>query len=105
MRIRRGDTVVARSGRNATAGKVGKVLTVMPTSRLAVVEGFNLVKKAMRKTQDNPNGGISEKEQPLPMSRLALFCPNCKKGVRTGWKTEGERKVRKCRQCSHPFDT
>ena len=105
MRIRRGDTVVARSGRSAGAGKIGKVLTVLPESELAIVEGFNLVKKAMRKTEQNPQGGISEKELPLPLSRLALFCPNCKKGVRTGWKTEGERKIRKCRKCAHPFDT
>ncbi|MEI6971521.1 MAG: 50S ribosomal protein L24 [bacterium] len=104
MRIRRGDTVVARSGRNAAAGKTGKVLTVMPEKRMAVVEGFNLVKKALRKTQDNPAGGISDKELPLPLSRLALFCPNCKKGVRIGLKSEGERKVRKCKQCGHPFD-
>lgn len=104
MRIRRGDTVVARSGRNAVAGKTGKVLTVLPERGLAIVEGFNLVKKAIRKSQDNPRGGISEKEQPMPLSKLSLFCPNCKKGVRTGWKAEGERKIRKCRKCAHPFD-
>ena len=104
MRIRRGDMVVAQSGRNAEGGKQGKVLTVLPGKGMAIVEGFNLVKKAMRKTQDNPQGGISDKELPMPLSRLSLFCPNCKKGVRTGWKTEGERKIRKCRKCEHPFD-
>lgn len=105
MRIRRGDMVVARSGRNAVAGKTGKVLSVQAESGTAIVEGFNLVKKAVRKGPDNPQGGISEKELAMPLSRLALFCPNCKKGVRTGWKTEGERKIRKCKKCAHPFDT
>ncbi|MEI6217435.1 MAG: 50S ribosomal protein L24 [bacterium] len=104
MRIRRGDTVVALCGKNAVAGKTGKVLKIMPEKGRALVEGFNLVKKAMRKTQDNPQGGISEKEMSMPLSKLSLFCPNCKKGVRTGWKTEGDRKIRKCRKCSHPFD-
>jgi len=104
MRIRRGDTVVALGGKNAVAGKTGKVLKILPEKGRAIVEGFNLVKKAMRKTQDNPQGGISEKEMSMPLSKLSLLCPNCKKGVRTGWKIEGNRKVRKCRKCAHPFD-
>lgn len=104
MRIRRGDTVVARSGRNAVPGKLGKVLTVQSDHGVAIVEGFNLVKKSVRKGADNPQGGIIDKEMPMPLSRLALFCPNCKRGVRTGWKIEGDLKIRKCKKCAHPFD-
>ena len=102
MRIKRNDTAVALSGRDA--GKSGKVLKVLRDKGVAIVEGINLVKKAMRRTQDRPQGGIGEKEMPMPLSRLALFCPTCKKGVRTGCKKEGERKIRKCRKCGHPFD-
>ena len=105
MRIRRNDMVVALGGKNAVPGKTGKVLEVMPKRGRAIVEGFSLAKKAMRKTQDRPQGGIVEKELSIPLSKLSLFCPNCKKGVKTGWKTEGDRKIRKCRRCGHPFDS
>jgi len=105
MRIRRNDMVVAVGGKNAVPGKTGKVMEVLPKRNMAIVEGFSLVKKALRKTQDRPQGGIGEKESQIPVCKLLLFCPNCKKGVRTGWKQEGERKIRKCRKCSHPFDS
>ena len=106
MRIKRNDIVVVTSGKDATPpGKTGKVMQVVPKKGMVIVEGFGLVKKALRKTQDRPQGGIGEQESPIPICRLLLFCPNCKKGVRTAWKTEGERKIRKCRKCSHPFDS
>ena len=43
-----------------------------PGKGRALVEGFHFVKKALRKTQDNPNGGIVEKEAPLAVSKLAV---------------------------------
>ena len=69
--LKRDDVVFVRSGEHK--GKTGKVLRVDPQARLAVVEGVNHVKRHMRKTQDNPQGGIVEKEAPLPVSKLARF--------------------------------
>ena len=69
--FKRGDTVIVLSGENK--GKTGKVLQVMPSSGRALVEGLNLVKKHMRKTQENPKGGIVEKEAPLAVCKLRLF--------------------------------
>jgi large subunit ribosomal protein L24 len=69
-RMKRGDIVQAIAG--ADAGKSGKVLQVMPQQGRAVVEGLNMVKKHMRKTQDNPNGGIVEKEAPITLSNLKV---------------------------------
>lgn len=102
MRIRKNDVVVPISGR--FAGKTGKVLQVMPARGLAIVEGLRLVKKAIRKSQDNPQGGISEKEAPLPMSKLLHYCPEDKKGVRVRLVREGGKRVRKCRVCGHAFE-
>ena len=48
----------------------GKVLRVIPLRRMAVVEGLNLVKRHVRKTQENPQGGIVEKEAPFPVAKL-----------------------------------
>ena len=66
--VRRDDLVLVISGDER--GKTGKVLRVLPARRMAVVEGLNLVKRHVRKTQDNPQGGIVEKESPLPVSKL-----------------------------------
>lgn len=104
MHIRRGDTVVALSGRNAAAGKTGKVMQAMPARGMVIVEGFNLVKKAQRPTQDNPKGGIGQKELPMPAGKLQLYCPACKKGVRVARIAEAGKRIRKCRKCGHAFD-
>ncbi len=69
--LKRDDIVYVRSGEHK--GKTGKVLRVNLETRTAVVEGINQVKRHMRKSQDNPNGGIVEKEAPMPVSKLARF--------------------------------
>ncbi|MGQ9660991.1 MAG: 50S ribosomal protein L24 [Kiritimatiellia bacterium] len=102
-RIKKNDVVVAIAG--TSAGKTGKVLRVLPAERRAVIEGLKLVKKTLRKTQDTPQGGIIEKESPIALSNLMLYCPDCKRGVRVGRVRDGERWVRKCRRCGHAFDT
>lgn len=101
-RVKKNDIVSVRTG--ADVGKTGKVLQVLPQRDRAVVEGVNLVKKHMRKSQDNPQGAITEKESPVRLSRLLLFCPQCKRGVRIRRDREAEKGVRKCRRCGHAFD-
>jgi len=64
--IKKGDMVQAITGDNK--GKTGKVLQVL--GERALVEGLNFVKKHMRKTQDNPQGGVIEKEASINLSNL-----------------------------------
>ncbi len=59
-------------GEDAASKKTGKILQVFPESQRAIVEGFNFVKKHLRKSQDNPKGGIVEKEAPVHISNLKL---------------------------------
>jgi large subunit ribosomal protein L24 len=92
---------VAISG--AGAGKTGKVLKVMPAGGLAIVAGLKVVKKTQKKSQTNPKGGFVNKDLPVSLSKLMLYCPNCKKGVRTARVREGGVSVRKCRICRHAF--
>ena len=70
LHVRRGDLVKILSGDDK--GKQGKVLEVLTGRGRAVVEGVNYVKRHMRKTQDNPKGGIVEKEAPVAVSKLAV---------------------------------
>lgn len=69
--VRRDDVVFVRSGE--FKGRTGKVLRVNAETGVALVEGVNHVKRHMRKTQDNPQGGVLEKEAPLHVSKLVRF--------------------------------
>ena len=100
QRIRKNDMVIAVSG--IDAGKSGKVLQI--AGERALVEGLNLRKKALRKTEDNPQGGIVDKECSIAISNLMPYCPECKKGVRVVRGREDGKSVRKCRVCGHGFE-
>jgi len=65
-RIKKGDMVLVIAGDDK--GKTGKILQVLGDR--ALVEGLNFVKKHMRKSQDNPQGGVIEKEAPINLSNL-----------------------------------
>lgn len=78
-RIRKGDTVVVRSG--ASAGKTGVVKSVDPVKGVAVVEGVNVHKKAVRRSENSP-GGIIDKEMPIRLCKLMPRDPETGRGVR-----------------------
>lgn len=66
--VKTGDTVVVIRG--SQAGKRGKVLQVLPKKERAIVEGVNLLKRHQKKSQENPNGAIVEREGSLHISNL-----------------------------------
>ncbi len=92
-RLRKGDDVVVRTGRDK--GKRGTVLRVLDEQTL-LVEGINLVKRHMRPNpQRGMSGGIVEKEVPIQASNVALFNPTSGKGDRVGVRRlEDGKKVR-----------
>ena len=74
MRIIKGDTVKVISG--ADSGKTGRVIKTYPKINRVIVEGVNIVKKHARPTQDNPQGGIIEKESTIHISNIKLVVGN-----------------------------
>ena len=80
LRIKKGDKVQIRSGKDK--GKTGKVLFVYPKRSRALVEGINMVKKHMRKSQQNPQGGIVSQESTIHLSKLSLLDPVSNKPTR-----------------------
>jgi large subunit ribosomal protein L24 len=70
LHVKKGDVVVVLSGEEK--GKVGKVLQALPEKRRVLVEGVNVIHKAIRKSQDNPKGGIITKESPIAASKVML---------------------------------
>ncbi|MBI4201036.1 MAG: 50S ribosomal protein L24 [Chloroflexi bacterium] len=98
MRIRRNDTVLVISGRDA--GKRAKVQQVFPRDGLVLVEGVNVVKRHQKPTATLRQGGIIQKEAPVPLAKVMLVCPRCNKPARVGHRfLEDGRKVRVCREC------
>jgi large subunit ribosomal protein L24 len=89
-KIRKGDQVVVLSGRDK--GRKGAVLQVLADGRV-VIESVNRVKKHQKPNpQANRQGGIVEKEMPLPISKVAIWNPSAKKGDRVGIKTLADGK-------------
>lgn len=70
LHVRTGDKVQVLTGKDR--GKEGRVLAVNRKHYRALVEGVNLIKKAARPTEDNPEGGISEVEATLHVSNLKV---------------------------------
>ena len=102
MNIKTGDTVKVIAGKDR--GKTGKVLRSVPEKSRVVVEKVNMVKKAMRPTQANPQGGISTVGAPIHVSNVMLVCPSCGLPTRIGFKVDEDGKVRVCKKCGKVTD-
>ena len=70
-RIKKGDSVKVISGNYK--GQSGRVLKIILENNRALVEGINKVKKHTRPSQENPQGGIVEKEMSIHLSNLMLL--------------------------------
>lgn len=102
MKIKRNDMVQVISGEDR--GKTGRVLQVLPETDRVLVEGVNLVKKAQRRSEEHPQGGFSEREATMHVSKVLLLHPELKKGVRVRIDRSSGKPVRVCRQTGHNFD-
>ena len=99
--VKKGDTVVVRSGKDR--GARGKVLLTSPKDNRVLVEGVNRVKKHTKVTTTQrgaQTGGIVTQEAPVHVSNVQVVCPNCSKPTRVGYrKNDDGRSVRTCRKC------
>ena len=102
MNIRRDDKVVVLSGKDK--GKEGKVLSADPKNAKVVVQGVNVASKHYKPRKQGEEGGIIKVSTPIYVSKLALYCPDCKKGVRVKKSLNGDKKIRVCAKCGHAFD-
>ena len=69
--VKKGDQVEVISGN--FKGSSGKILEVLPKKHRVLVEGVRLIKKHLRKSQDNPSGKIAEREGPIHISNVRLI--------------------------------
>jgi large subunit ribosomal protein L24 len=68
--VKKGDHVEVISGN--FRGSSGKVLQVISRKNRVLIEGVRMIKKHLRKSQDNPSGKIAEREGPIHISNVKL---------------------------------
>lgn len=97
MKLKKGDTVIVRIGKDK--GKKGKVQSVFPKEGTLIVEGINVFKRHMKKKDDKHPSGIIDVTKPITFSKLTLLCPKCNKATRIGYLVVKGEKLRICRKC------
>jgi large subunit ribosomal protein L24 len=71
LHVRKGDSVEVISGN--FKGSSGKVLEVLARKQRVLVEGVRMIKKHLRKSHDNPQGKIAEREGPIHISNVRVL--------------------------------
>jgi large subunit ribosomal protein L24 len=97
MKIKKGDRVRVLTGKDR--GKEGVVMFALPRECKVIVEGVNVAKKHQKRTRATMQGGIIDKDMPIPVSNVAIISPSDGKPTRVGYRLtpEGE-KVRVCKR-------
>lgn len=86
LHIKKGDTVEIIAGDHK--GTTGKVLRIITDKSSVIVQGHNLVKKHVRPSQKNPQGGRINVEQPIHISNVLPVNPKSSKGSKVRFKIE-----------------
>ena len=97
QKIKLGDEVVVLAGKDK--GKTGAVLDLNFKQSKALIKGVNMVKKTIKPTQENPNGGFLDKEAFVHISNISLMSPKTKKATRVRIEEKDGKKVRVATAC------
>ena len=89
-KIKKGDSVVVRSGKDK--GRTGTVLQVMPKDGKVLVAGVNVAARHRKPSQTNPQGGIDRREAPMAISKVGLADPKTGKATRVRFETAKDGK-------------
>ncbi|MFA7000807.1 MAG: 50S ribosomal protein L24 [Candidatus Omnitrophota bacterium] len=84
MRLKKNDQVEGISGKDR--GKRGRVFMVFPKENKVLIEKINYQTVYLRKSQQNPKGGITKAEGKLDASKVQLICPRTGQRTKVGWR-------------------
>ena len=97
MKLKKGDTVVVIAGKDK--GKEGEIARVLPSTNQLIVNGVSTAKKHQKPTRMTMQGGIIDKDMPIPVSNVAIICSN-DGPTRVGYRVDADgSKTRICRKC------
>lgn len=97
QKIKLNDEVIVIAGKDK--GKKGAVKSINTKRNTVVVSGVNIVKKAIKPTQENPNGGFSDIEKGINYSNIALVSPKTGTATRVKIEEKDGKKVRVAVKC------
>ena len=100
MKLQKGDEVVVLAGKDV--GKRGTITTVLPERETVIVTStalVNVVKRHQKPRGATMQGGIIDKEMPIHVSNVAMWCNKCG-ATRVGYRFDDNgKKIRICRSC------
>ena len=102
QKLKLNDEVVVLAGKDK--GKTGVLTKLNLKSKKVWVKGINVLKKAVKPTQENPNGGLIDIEGSVHLSNIALVSPKTKKGTRVRIEKRDGKKVRVAVSCGSVID-
>ena len=98
LKLKKGDHVVVVQGKDI--GKRGEIARVIPERNMVIVEsaeGINVAKKHQKATRATMQGGIIDKDMPMPASSVAIISPADGKPTRIAYRFDDQgNKVRIC---------
>lgn len=101
--LKKGDTVMVITGKEK--GKTGKILKFFTENNRVLIEKLNMVKKHLKPSQKNPQGGIIEKEATIHRSNIMYYEQKLGKPTRLGAKIlKDGKKVRVSRKSGEVLD-
>ena len=97
--LKKNDLVVVIRGKDK--GKTGKVLKLIPETNRVIVERVNFTKHFVKADRSrNQQGGVMEKEAPIAVSNIMLYCSECGQGVRARTRRHDDGSAsRHCHRC------
>jgi large subunit ribosomal protein L24 len=97
LKLKKGDEVVVLAGKDI--GKRGTITRVDAEADRVIVDGVNMVKRHTKPRGQVMQGGIIDKEMPIHISNVALWCKDCG-ATRIGYRIDDNgSKHRICRKC------
>jgi large subunit ribosomal protein L24 len=98
LTVRKNDKVKVLSGKDK--GKEGEIISVDPSKGRVLVAKLNVAKRHTRPQGQAEPGGIKDKEMYLPIGKVMLVCPDCKKAMRPKFDSLSDGSpIRVCRKC------
>lgn len=97
QKLKVNDEVIVLAGKDK--GKTGTVEKINFKKKRVHVKGVNVMKKAVKPTQENPAGGIVDVEIPVHISNVAVKSPKTGKATRVAIEVKDGKKVRVAKAC------
>ena len=102
QKLKLNDEVIILAGKSK--GRTGTVQEINAKKNTVLVSGVNVMKKTIRSSQENPDGGIVDVERPVHRSNVAVVSPKTNKATRVRIEKKDGKNVRVAVACGTVLD-